>query len=136
MSAHPRPGWWNSDDGSASAELTIAVPGLMVLIVLAVQFALWQHASAITKAAAQEGVRAARMEGASAMDGEAEARSFLAQAGPRIVVAPEVSASRSAGEARVEVTGGAIALLPWIRLPLHALAAGPVEEYRNPRVGP
>lgn len=134
--AHPRSPRWASQDGSASAELTIAVPALMVLIVLAVQFALWQHASAVTKAAAQEGVRAARMEGGSAMDGEAEARSFLSQAAPRIVVAPSVSARRSAAEARVEVTGGAIALLPWIRLPVHAVAASPVEEYRIPRVGP
>ena len=125
-----------SQDGSASAQLVIAVPALMSLIVLAVQFALWQHASAVTKAAAEEGVRAARLEGGTALDGEAEARSFLSQAGPRIVVTPEVSARRSPDEARVEVTGAAVTLLPWIRLPVHALAASPVEEYRAPRAGP
>jgi hypothetical protein len=125
-----------SQDGSASAQLVIAVPALMSLIVLAVQFALWQHASAVTKAAAEEGVRAARLEGGTALDGEAEARSFLSQAGPRIVVTPEVSARRSLDEARVEVTGAAVSLLPWIRLPVHALAASPVEEYRAPQVGP
>lgn len=127
---------WAAQDGSASAQLVIAVPTLMFLVVLAVQFALWQHASAVTKAAAEEGVRAARFEGGTALDGEAEARSFLSQAGPRIVVAPEVSARRSFEQAQVEVSGSAVTLLPWIHLPVHAHAASPVEEYRYPRVGP
>ena len=120
----------------ASAELALAVPVLMLLIVLAIQFALWEHASVITKAAAQEGVRAARLEGGTADDGESEARSFLAQAGPRIVAAPLVSARRSPADARVEVTGTAVSLLPWIHLPVRAVASSPVEEYRSPRVGP
>lgn len=128
---HPR---WGSQDGTASAQVVIAVPALMILIVLAVQFALWQHASAVTKAAAQEGVRAARIYGGAAADGEAEARSFLSQAAPTIVVGPAVSARRSADEARVEVTGRAISLLPLLRLPVHAVAASPVERYR-PGVG-
>ncbi|MEW6473547.1 MAG: TadE family protein [Actinomycetota bacterium] len=126
-----------SQDGSASAQLTIAVPALMFLIVVAVQFALWQHASAVTKAAAEEGVRAARVEGGSAADGEAEARGFLSQAGPSIVGAPGVSARRSFDEARVEVTGTAISLVPWLHLPVRAIAASPTEEYRGiPGVGP
>lgn len=127
---------WASQDGSASAQLVIAVPALMVLIVLAVQFALWQHASAVTKAAAEEGVRAARLEGGTEVDGAAEARNFLSQAGPRIVVAPQVSARRSLEEAQVEVTGAAVSLFPFIHLPVRALAASPVEEYRAPRAAP
>lgn len=131
-----RPPWWHTETGSVSAEVAVAVPALMALIVLAVQFALWQHASAVTKAAAEEGVRAVRVEGAAAADGEAEARGFLTQAGPSIVVAPEVAARRTLDEARVEVTATAISLVPWLHLPVHAVAASPVERYRPPRIGP
>lgn len=128
--------WRHAEDGSVSAEVAVAVPALMALIILAVQFALWQHASAVTKAAAEEGVRAVRVEGAAAADGEAEARGFLAQAGPSIVVTPDVSASRTLEEARVEVSATAISLVPWLHLPVHAVATSPVERYRAPRVGP
>ena len=49
--------------GSATTELVIAMPALLLLIMSIIQFGLWYHASHVAKAAAQEGVRAARIEG-------------------------------------------------------------------------
>ena len=51
-------------------------------VLLVVQFALWQHAVHVAGAAAQEGARAARLEGGTAAAGQAEAEQFLARLGP------------------------------------------------------
>ena len=119
-----------------STEIVIAAPALMLLILMAVQFGLWYHASNVARSAAREGVRAARMEGATAMDGEVEARDFLAQIGGAIEGEPEVSASRDLDTARVEVSGTAVSIVPGIRLPVRAVSESAVERYRPPPVTP
>jgi hypothetical protein len=104
----------------------------MLLILLAVQFGLWYHASNVARAASREGVRAARVEGASAADGEAEARHFLAEAGSTILGEPQVSAVRDADAARVEVRGMAVSVVPGIRPRVRASSESPVERFRPP----
>jgi Flp pilus assembly protein TadG len=108
----------------------------MLLILMAVQFGLWYHASNVARSAAREGVRAARVERATALDGEAEARDFLAQLGGAIDDKPEVSASRDLEVARVEVRGTAVSIVPGIRLPVRAVSESPVERWRQPPVTP
>ena len=120
------------DSGSVSTEVVLVVPALLLLVLLSVQFGLWYHASAVAKAAAEEGARAARAEGATAPDGEARARSFLAQAGPTIIEGAQVTATRTAATAGVEVRGVAVNVVPGFRLPVNAVAASPVERYRSP----
>src|SRR6266511_4380972 len=101
--------------GSATAELVIATPALLLMVMLVVQFALWQHGQHVATAAA----------------GAARARQFLAQLGPHLVVAPTVTARRDAATARVEVLGTAEPLVPWLRLPIHAVAQGPLEQFNS-----
>ena len=55
-----------NERGDATVEAVLAVPVLLLLILMVVQFGLWYHASHTAKAAAQEGVRAVRTEGAAA----------------------------------------------------------------------
>lgn len=124
------------ENGSVSTEVVVAAPALMLLILMAVQFGLWYHASNVARSAAREGVRAARVEGATALDGEVEARDFLAQLGGAIDDEPEVSASRDLEVARVEVRGTAVSIVPGIRLPVRAVSESPVERWRAPPVTP
>ena len=124
------------ETGSVSTEVVIAAPALMLLILLSVQFGIWYHASNVARSAAREGVRAARVEGASALDGETEARDFLAQAGGALEDQPNVTAQRDLDVARVEVNGRAVSLVPGFRLPVRAVSESPVERFRTPAVTP
>jgi Flp pilus assembly protein TadG len=130
--AHPPGAAVADEDGSVSAEVVVAAPALMLLILLAVQFGLWYHASNVARAASREGVRAARVEGATAADGEAEARHFLAEAGSTILGEPEVRALRDADAARVEVRGTAVSVVPGVRPPVRASSESPIERFHPP----
>lgn len=118
--------------GGATAELVVATPLLLLLVLLVVQFALWQHGAHVATAAAQEGARAARLEGGSAAAGRAEAADFLATLAPTLVRDPRVTARRDLATARVEVRGTAEAVVPWLRLPIRAAVEAPVERFRAP----
>ena len=118
--------------GAATAELVVATPLLLLLVLLVVQFALWQHGAHVATAAAQEGARAARLEGGSAAAGRAEAADFLATLAPTLVRDPRVTARRDLATARVEVRGTAEAVVPWLRLPIRAAVEAPVERFRAP----
>jgi hypothetical protein len=97
---------------------------------LVVQFALWQHAQHVASAAAQEGARAARLEGGTRAAGATTARAFVDALGSAIVLRPRVTAVRDADSARVEVDGEAITLVPWLHLPVRAVAQAPTERFR------
>ncbi len=47
---------WREESGSATAELVIATPLLLLLILAIVQFALWEHATHVAQAVAQQGL--------------------------------------------------------------------------------
>jgi Flp pilus assembly protein TadG len=123
--------------GAASAELVVATPLLLLLVLAVVQFALWQHAVHVADAAAQEGARAARLEGGTVAAGQAKAEQMLGQLGRTTVLDPHVTVRRDAEHARVEVHGYASAVLPFLRLPVSASSDGPVERFRPaPAAGP
>lgn len=115
--------------GEATTELVVVTPVLLLLIGFILQFALWYHASHVAEAAAQEGVRAARAFGGSAEAGQARAEHFLAETGPNVVQAPEVSVSRDPRSARVEVRGHAPSVVPGLRLEVTAAAESPTERF-------
>ena len=117
--------------GSASTEAVLVTPVLLFLVMLIVQFGLWYHAQHVVRAAAQEGVRAARAEGGTDVAGETKAQSFLAGAGPRIVEAVIVTAERGADSATVSISGEATSVVPGFRLPVEATATSPVERFRG-----
>lgn len=106
-------------------------PFVMVLILLVVQFAIWQHAVHIAETAAAEALAVARAHGGSAGSGQAKASSLLSQLGRSVLRSPSVSVSRTADAARVEITGVAQAVVPFLELPVSAVAVGPVERFRG-----
>jgi Flp pilus assembly protein TadG len=120
--------------GSVSAELVIATPLLLLLILGVIQFALWQHASHVAKTAAQEGLAAGRLENGSEATGQNEANAVLAQLG--VLSGPHVVTRRTADTTTVTVTGDAPSVLPFFHLPVRAVASGPTERFRSSASGP
>ncbi len=127
-----RPGPEFAERGAASTQLVLVMPLLLLMVMLILQFGLWYHGSHVAIAAAQEGARAARLEGSTAAEGEARARTFLAALGRDVVGEPVVVATRDAEVARVEVSGLSVAVVPGFRLPISAASEGAVERYRSP----
>jgi hypothetical protein len=94
-----------------------------------VQAALVFHARGIATAAAQEGLRAARMASGSAAAGQDRATEFLSETAGDLLVNVTVSANRGADDALVTVRGRVLSVVPGIQLPAAATAAGPVERF-------
>jgi hypothetical protein len=107
----------------------IAAPLLLLLILSVIQFALWEHATHVAQAVAQQGLAAGRVQGGSDAAATAEARSVLAQLGSGVLVDPRVSATRTAATTTVVVTGTAEGILPFLSLPVRSVATGPTERF-------
>jgi Flp pilus assembly protein TadG len=113
--------------GSATTELVLLMPVVLMLVLLVVQFGLWLHARQVATAAAQEGLVAAQVETGTAAAGNARAVAFLTQTGG--LRGTSVEASRNVTTARVAVTGTTPAVLPGTTLGVSAVAEGPVERF-------
>ena len=117
------------DRGAVSAELVIITPLILVMLLVIVQFALWSHATHIAQAAASHGLAAARAHHGSSTAGAARARHLLDQLAHGPLTAARVSVERTATTATVRITGTATSAVPFLTLPVHAEAAGPVERF-------
>jgi Flp pilus assembly protein TadG len=115
--------------GAVAAELVIATPLLLLLIMGVIQFALWEHAEHIAAAVAQQGVSVARLQGETAGAGQAEAHSVLDQLGPSVLSDANITATRTATTTTLTVTGHAESILGIFTLPVKAIAVGPNEVY-------
>ncbi len=139
--ARPRRRRWcravrGDERGSVSAELVLATPLLLVLIMGVVQFALWQHAEHVADAVAQQGLAVGRLQGETAAAGQVEAQSALDQLGTGVLVGPDITATRTATTTTVVVTGHAISVVGLFSLPVRAVASGPTEDYAAPAQAP
>ena len=122
--------------GAVSAELVIATPLLLLLIMGVIQFALWQHAEHIASAVAQQGVAVGRLQGESAAAGQQQAQSVLHQLGSSVLVGSNITATRTNATTTVTVTGHAESIIGLFSLPVKAVATGPTETYTNPGQAP
>jgi hypothetical protein len=120
--------------GVATIEMAILFPVTLLIVFGIVQFGVWYHASDVARAAAQEGVRAARIEGGSAQAGADRATQVLDENAGSLIVDRRVEPSRDADVARVEVTGRCVRIvpIPFLQLPIRAVAESPVERFRPP----
>jgi Flp pilus assembly protein TadG len=132
---HPRLGGlarrWRGDRGAGAAEMVIAVPLLMLLILLIVQFAIWAHASSVAQATAEESLAAARVQGGSAAAGQQRAAQILSQIGRSVLIHPHITVTRTGATATVQITGTAEQVLPvpGLSFPVHITVTGPVERF-------
>ncbi len=111
--------------------MTIAFPVLMMMVLLVIQFGLWYHANNVAEAAAQEGVRAARVEGGSEASGQDRAEAFMADNAPSLVGDRTVTVTRTPETVRAEVSGSLTSIVPGFHLRVHAEAESPTERFRE-----
>lgn len=104
-------------------------PAFLLIVLLIVQAALVWHARNIAEAAAQEGLRTARVYGGTSDAGHARAQSFLAQAAGDLLTNTSVTVERTGEQASVQVSGRTLSLVPGLRPRVDAVAAGPVERF-------
>jgi len=121
--------------GAVSAELAIATPLLLVMILAVVQFAVAEHARHIAQAVAVRAADTARRQGGSAPAGQAAGQDLLRQLGPTLTDAT-LQVHRDPDQASAVVTGRVETVLPGLSLHVTATSSGPVERLRAtaPRV--
>jgi hypothetical protein len=112
----------------------------MLLLGTCVQAAVWWQATQVAQAAAGRALEAARAEHGTPAAARAAALTVITQAGGHVLTDPQVSITRDGDRDRaritVTVTGTATAVLPGLRPPIRAVAAGPAEEFTPPATGP
>lgn len=117
--------------GSASVELAILFPALLLLVTGLIQYGLWFYARSVALAAAQEGVAVARSYDAEAGDGRSAALRFVdANGGDTLLGPTAVSQASGAGRVQVTVSGRSLSAIPGMGgIAVSQSAAGPVERF-------
>ncbi len=118
------------DSGSASTEVVIAMPALLLLVLASVHVGLWYHARHIASAASEEGARAARYAGSTDTDGETKANQFIDQLGPNVMLGRQITVTRTATSVTVTVAGHSPAVIPGLTMDLSASTTSPLETFR------
>jgi Flp pilus assembly protein TadG len=120
-----------ADRGSASIELVILFPALLLIVTALIQYALWFHARSVAEAAAREGVSAATAYGAAPGGGAQTALAFVAAHGADTLHSPAAAVTTpSTGEVRVVVSGRSLSLIPGVDgLAVQQCASAPVERF-------
>nr|WP_277351633.1 TadE/TadG family type IV pilus assembly protein [Microbispora sp. CL1-1] len=117
------------DRGAATLEMVILFPLLLLVVAAAVQAVFVYQAHSTAQAAAQEGVRAARTDGASRSAGPAAAVRFATRVGGAFLTHPDARAGGDAGTVEVVVTGRVPSFLPIAQWTVSEVARAPVERF-------
>ena len=119
-----------ADRGSATAETVIVVPLAFVMLLGAVQFGVWAHASHTAHAAATAGLQVARADTGTAESAHQEAAGLLDDLGGNSLLQdPAITVARDGTQATVRVEGTAATVVPGLRLPVRAQVTGPVDRF-------
>lgn len=117
------------DRGSVTAELVVATPLLLLMLLAIVQFATWSHATHIAQAAASQGLAALRVQDGGPAACAAASRMVLDQLAGGPLTGADVGCVRDATTATVRVEGAVTPVIPLVNLPVRGDAAGPVERF-------
>ena len=118
------------DDGLA--EFVVCIPVFFLAVLLAVQFALWSHASDLARAAAEQGATTAAAYGSTPAAGTNAAYQFIATTGPSSLTSPQVNTTSVPGDTvKVTITGSAQVIIPWLSLQVSATSVEPVQGFRS-----
>ena len=109
--------------------LVAVFPACLALVLLVVQAALIAHAHNVAGAAAQEGLRQARLYDGTPAAGRLSAQQFLTQTGSGLLTAATVEVTRTPDTATVQIRGRALSLLPGLHPTVEAVAVGPTERF-------
>jgi Flp pilus assembly protein TadG len=118
------------DDDQGSAELAIATPLLLLLMLFVIQMALWMHGDHVAAAIARESAEAARTaDGAGA---QASGEAVAAELAGSLLVDRSVTVERGETEARAVVEGRVTSLIPGMTWPVRQELSVPVERFVPP----
>lgn len=125
-----------SDAGVATLELVVIFPALLLLLFGIFQGALYFHGRNVLLAAAEQGVRAARLDAQPdrAATAVQQAKQFLLDTGELknlsgLTITPTVDA----GQVRITITARTVSLLPGVPGPqVSQTAAGSIERFTTP----
>ncbi|TQS42766.1 TadE/TadG family type IV pilus assembly protein [Cryptosporangium phraense] len=117
-----------SDRGAVSAELALATPLLLLLLMLVVQAALGWHAVHVADATVTRAADAARLAGATDADGQAAAEEVLRQLGPGLLTDATVSVTHTGGEVTVKLTAHSPTVVPGLTWTVRRHATAPIER--------
>jgi Flp pilus assembly protein TadG len=115
------------DRGAVAAELAIAVPVLLLMVLTIVQFAVAEHARHVAQAVAAHAATAARVRDGTAAAGEAAGQQLLQQLGTTLTGAT-IDVRRGPDRVTVTVAGSAETVVPGVRLPIRVTSTAPVEK--------
>ncbi|GAB1641513.1 TadE family protein [Krasilnikovia sp. MM14-A1259] len=117
------------DAGAATAELVIAMPLLLFIVMTVIQAGVWMHATHVAQAAATRAASTAAAYQSSAGAGHGAGSDTLAAIGSGVLKNPSVSVSRTATEVRVEIHGKAATVVPGMGWSVKAVVVRPVERW-------
>ena len=119
--------------GSATVELAVLAPALLLVVFTIIQVGLWSYARSLALGAAQEGLAAGRSLGATAQLGRERAEQFLVRAAGDSLRDSAVAVRVEATTLEVEVSGRALSMFSGIPgLPVRQHARGPIERVSSP----
>jgi Flp pilus assembly protein TadG len=116
--------------GSVTAELAIATPLLLLLLLFIVQFGLIYSAQQAAQTAAAEAVNAARAQGASPSAGQAQGEQTLHQLASSELPDGQITVAITGAQATVTVTGHPESVIPGWHPQITAHASAPLETYQ------
>lgn len=121
----------DNDRGFGTVEAVLTIPVIVLMILGAVQIALWWYSRQIAETAGQEAARTARSYLSTADAGQAEGYSYLNQvdSGGTALHNPSIHVTRGAKTVTVTVTGDVVSLVPWVSPTVTITVTGPVETY-------
>ena len=118
--------------GSSVVEVVIILPAFMVVLLLAVQVALWAMAGEVVQGAASAGSQVAAAAGSSDRAGKSAAVNYLSANGGSLVQSPTVEVTRSSGGlATVRVRASSVSIIPLLDLAVSAIRVEPVQQFRE-----
>ena len=110
---------------SGSVQVTLLLPLVFGIFLLALQWAMMSWAQATAHAAAQDAARAAAMAGSSVTVGNTVAREATSNGSLEDVSS---TVHRGAAETSAVVTGKALVVVPFFPTDIHAEATAPTER--------
>lgn len=126
----PRHRHLGGDRGSVTTEVVLYAPLLMLLVLLGVQFATWGVAQLAVQHAANHALQTTRVEGGTVAAGQADANAVLTQVAGSLVTDRQVSVTRTADTATVQISATAPRVVPFLTLSVSTMATAPVERFR------
>jgi len=119
------------EEGSASLELSIVFPAVLLLVLTVIQAGLYLHARNLALSAARVGLDDARLQGSSPGAGVAHAHSYLAEQNHSGLLSGITvsSVGSTATSVHMRVTAHVTSIVPGLPLTVDQDADGPVEQF-------